>query len=267
MLKKSSYDEFEYVVERIKPQRVCFGSAVQRDTNPIGRGISAFQKRFAYELNDKVTPQTYTYNHLTSGVARLANKVRSKKGVSGLCNGAERFPNKIFMRIPSPTRYTTEPFQKTFKQNFVPFNKKVGRKLTSLSRTPGPGHYCVTKKLCRRTKCDYNFGLPKIIPAVEVECTAKALHNCGRCGDICKDDYWHKNYTSFLCHICMEEEKVLREDFTMKQLKEFQKIRLCWYKHNHEGVDAYTQLYSDEKLKRRERCENYLNLYIDSINK
>lgn len=65
-------------MERKKPDPICFGSRVVRDTNPIGKGLSAFQKRYAFEAFPKVSPQTYDVQKITSGVSRLQNKVIRK---------------------------------------------------------------------------------------------------------------------------------------------------------------------------------------------
>ncbi|KAF5284566.1 hypothetical protein FQR65_LT02392 [Abscondita terminalis] len=262
--KNTEFNEFQYVVEKIKPQRVCFGSGLERDTNLFGKGLSSFQKRYIPELFKKTSPASYNCNHLCSGVAMISNKISSIKGVPGLINGEPRWSDKI-TRTPSPTRYTVAPYKKTFKKSFAPFGCHVGRRCGESSQTPGPGMYKLDTKSCRRSKIDYNFGQPKPVPAVEVECNPLPTNRCDRCGDICQDDYWHQHYTTFLCHVCMEEEKVLRDYFTISELKKYEKIRICSYKHSHEGVQACRQLWTKNRLKKRDRLENYLDLYISSI--
>ncbi|KAF2904943.1 hypothetical protein ILUMI_01224 [Ignelater luminosus] len=216
-------EDFQYVVERKKPDPICFGSRVVRDTNPIGKALSAFQKRYAYEAFSKVSPQTYHTEKITSGVSRLQNKMRSNKGVGGLANGAPRFPQQVRFHIPSPTRYNPEPKKKT-KQMKAPFGNSISRESESPSRAPGAGNYDISGKRCRRTRTAYNFGRPTMISAVETLCIPVSSDRCDRCNTICDHDYWHKNYTSFLCHFCMEEEKILHEDYTQKELKEYQVI-------------------------------------------
>ncbi|KAF5286739.1 hypothetical protein FQA39_LY04161 [Lamprigera yunnana] len=260
------YEDFQYIVEKVKPQRICFGSGLSRAFGAVGKGLSPYQKRYVSEVNVKVSPATYSYEHLVSGVSRLSNRVRSNRGVPGLANGTPRWTSKTYMRIPSPTRYTVEPFLKTCKKGFVPFTYKIRHPPPKKFNTPGPGTYDMDVARCRRTKTQYNFGRPECIPAVEVECNPSPSIKCDRCGDICKNDYWHKDYFKYLCHLCMEEEKALKgEEFTMKQLKQYEKIRICSYKHSHEGVAAYKHLMPKILLKRRDRRENYLNLYISSF--
>ncbi|KAK4886070.1 hypothetical protein RN001_002341 [Aquatica leii] len=105
------------------------------------------------------------------------NAVRSKRGVASLANKTKRWSDKVLMRVPSPTRYTIE-FPKTFKQNFVPFNQTLGKEYEITSKTPGPGMYNTEKKCCRRTNIDYNFGFPKLVPAVEIECNPLPTSRC-----------------------------------------------------------------------------------------
>lgn len=65
-----------------------------------------------------------------------------------------------------------------------------------------------------------------MIQVVETLCIPVSSDRCDRCYAICDCDYWHKNYTSFLCHFCMEEEKILHEDYTQKELKEYQVVTI-----------------------------------------
>lgn len=67
--------DFQYVVKREEPHRICFGSSGTRNTDLIGSGLSPFQKRLAGEQFPNVTPQTYEAYKYTSCLYQLENKV------------------------------------------------------------------------------------------------------------------------------------------------------------------------------------------------
>lgn len=133
---------------------MCFGSGLKRDTNPIGAGLSSYQRRFATEIFTKISPQTYYVDHLTAGVSRLYNKaihininhfnlilfnslkVRSNKGVGGLASNTSRFPQRIRHQAPSPTRYNIQR-RKRVKKNKIPFNNSLPLQVEVKSKTPG----------------------------------------------------------------------------------------------------------------------------------
>lgn len=68
--------DFQYVVQREEPHRICFGSSAARNTDLIGSGLSPFQKRLAGEQFPNVTPQSYEAYKYTSCMYQLENKVR-----------------------------------------------------------------------------------------------------------------------------------------------------------------------------------------------
>lgn len=84
-----------------------------------------------------------------------------------------------------------------------------------------PGTYECQLKRCRRTRFDYNFGKPKMIPATELLCAPALTDVCEVCSELCDGDYWHIDYTTYMCHKCMEEEKLLLETYTTEKLKQF----------------------------------------------
>ncbi|CAH1128858.1 unnamed protein product [Ceutorhynchus assimilis] len=255
-----NFDGFNYVIEILRHEKLCFGSTISRDTAPIGKGLSPFQKTKAPELF-KQGPGSYDTEHYTSALYPILNKIRSKRGVATLANKEKRFKEK-FIRTPSPGRYEVTKNLET-KQAAAPFNIKssYGRPENNL---PGPGTYHIEKtKKCRRTRFMDNFGHPTMIYAVEFNCVPVPVDACLKCKEICKGDYWHRDYAVFLCHLCWEEERFIKELYTKQQLKEFKKIRNCSFEHNHEGCEAATLILPPNKLKKKLRLENYLDLYID----
>lgn len=68
----------------------------------------------------------------------------------------------------------------------------------------------------------YNFGHPSMISTIEIFCVDRPSDTCIKCEQICTGDYWHKDYTVFLCHLCWEEEKRGRELYNENELKTFQ---------------------------------------------
>lgn len=86
-----------------------------------------------------------------------------------------------------------------------------------------PATYDIRKiHKCRRTRLMYNFGKPQIIESIKTICVTKPTDTCSKCEKLCEGDYWHKDMTIFLCHLCWTEEKLTRETYDEKELKQFQ---------------------------------------------
>ncbi|KAL1509797.1 hypothetical protein ABEB36_004479 [Hypothenemus hampei] len=258
--RKFQFQGFDYVVEIVTGQKICFGSTIPRNTAPIGKGLSSFQKRNVPEIF-QTGPGMYSTENYTSALYPLTNKVRSKRGIAPLASKDKRFKDKI-IRTPSPGRYEIDKKTET-KESVAPFGVKSIYK-RSETNTPGPATYDIRKvKKCRRTRFMDNFGRPSMIYAVETLCVPVPVDVCQKCNIICPGDYWHKDYIVFLCHLCWVEEKHKQEMYTRKELKEFKKIRNCSFMHNHEGTNAAVVILPPNKLKKKMRLENYLELYID----
>lgn len=65
---------FDYVVEIKTGERICFGSTIPRNTAPIGKGLSPFQKLNARELFPH-GPGTYHPEKFISALDAVLNKV------------------------------------------------------------------------------------------------------------------------------------------------------------------------------------------------
>ncbi|XP_066247013.1 uncharacterized protein [Euwallacea similis] len=251
---------FDYVVAIKTNQKICFGSTVPRSTNYIGKGLSPFQKLIQPEVF-KSGPGSYQTEKYSSALYPLLNKIRSKKGIGPLASKDKRFKEKV-MRTPSPGRYEISQTTNT-KPSFAPFGMKTEYQ-TNENNNPGPATYDIRKiKRCRRTRFMNNFGNPTMIYAVETLCVPVPVDTCHKCNELCQGDYWHKDYATFLCHLCWEEERYIKEIYTKEELKEFEKIRNCSFMHDHEGTDAALLKMHPNKIKKKMRLENYLNLYID----
>jgi len=70
-----------------------------------------------------------------------------------------------------------------------------------------------------------NFGRPSMIYAVETFCIAVPTDTCQKCEEVCEGDYWHKDYATFLCQLCWQEEKYIHEFYSRERLKEFKVYR------------------------------------------
>lgn len=68
------FSDFNYVVEIITEQKICFGSTSLRNTNLIGKGLSPFQKRTMPELF-KQGPGAYHSEKYTSALYPILYKV------------------------------------------------------------------------------------------------------------------------------------------------------------------------------------------------
>lgn len=133
------------MVERKKPEKICFGAHGERVTTFMGKTVG------------DVSPATYDLSQATSCAFRLLNKVftvlilqfcfiqnfklimgkvRSRKGVGGLASEVPRFKRKILMQIPSPTRYDLRKQYDTTGKGFVPFGSNVKRHM-KINNLPG----------------------------------------------------------------------------------------------------------------------------------
>lgn len=65
-----------------------------------------------------------------------------------------------------------------------------------------------------------------MIPATELICVPALTDVCEICSEMCDGDYWHIDYTTYMCHKCMEEEKLLLEAYTIEKLKQFKVQRV-----------------------------------------
>ncbi|OWR52634.1 hypothetical protein KGM_204661 [Danaus plexippus plexippus] len=57
------YGDFEYVVTKKKPPRICFGTGLDREVLPMkGPALSPFMRRMAHELRPNLGPGSYNDN-------------------------------------------------------------------------------------------------------------------------------------------------------------------------------------------------------------
>ncbi|CAH1115541.1 unnamed protein product [Psylliodes chrysocephalus] len=262
---ESYQNGFQYIVKTKKEDRICFGTIVPRSTSPIGKGLTTYQKIQMPEIFPKTGPGCYNTEKNTSLNLKL-NKVRTKKGMTPLCNTASRFKDSLSYQIPSPGRYSTCQFLTKFKQNAAPFSSSSKIKGKQFNSIPGPGTYNINKKIkCRRSKFMDNFGFPRAVNSVEMICVKKAVDSCQKCNKICDGDYWHKDYNLFLCQLCRNEELTMHEIYGEKSLKEFKKIRNCFFMHEHQNTNAAIKILPLRKVRKKIELENYLTYYNELI--
>lgn len=82
-----------------------------------------------------------------------------------------------------------------------------------------------------------NFGRPSMIHAVETFCVSVPTDTCQKCEEVCEGDYWHKDYATFLCQLCWQEEKYILEFYSKEQLKEF-KVYTKYRKNQSKPLDV-----------------------------
>ncbi|KAF7285521.1 hypothetical protein GWI33_010520 [Rhynchophorus ferrugineus] len=252
---------FDYVVEIKHSEKVCFGSTITRSTAPIGKHLSPFQKRISPEIF-KPGPGSYHNEVYSSALYPLMNKVQSKRGVGPLASRDERFKEKI-IRTPSPGRYNVIP-KEEFRESKAPFGVAAAITRQRHNNIPGPATYNTRKiKKCRRTKLSDNFGKPNMIYAIETTCVSVPIDTCQKCNKLCTGDYWHLDYSEFLCQLCWMEERSVPELYTKEVLKTMKKIRNCFFMHNHQGTDAAIITMPLNTVKKKVRIENYLDLYLE----
>ncbi|KAG5889145.1 hypothetical protein JTB14_016251 [Gonioctena quinquepunctata] len=264
-LNEAEFDDptFDYVVKIPRGEKICFGSTAVRNTDPIGKGLSAHQKRLAPELHPKTGPGCYYTERRTSAFYEEFNKVRSNAGIGTFASKDNRFKYKVPFRSPSPGTYDPEAFWKSPKESCVPFGNSSKIRELKVSNTPGPLTYDIRKiSKCRRLKFMNNFGRPTMTPCVEVICVAKSTHTCQKCEKLCQGDYWHLKYATFLCQSCWYLERANKMTYNHTELKEFKKIRNCSFMHSHEETNAALRILSQNKINKKIWLENYLDLYI-----
>ncbi|XP_060531039.1 uncharacterized protein LOC132704800 isoform X2 [Cylas formicarius] len=248
---KITFDDFHYVIEVASGQNICFGSTVPRSTAPIGSGLSPFQKIIAPEWF-KTSPGYYDIEKYTSCLYPVLFKIRSKKGVGPLASETRRFEEKISLRTPSPGRYDVIR-ERPCEESRAPFGTRSRIKFQP-NKNPGPATYDTRQtKKCRKLKK---------ATGIETICVQTPFHTCEKCEKLCEGDYWQMDYSTFLCHLCWEEEKHLQEMHNVKTLKRFKKIRNCSFMHSHEGTTAAIRTLPPKKVKQKLRLEKYLDLYI-----
>lgn len=237
-------EDFAYVIRKFPPARICFGSGAPRK-------VVVTHDKPSNNLGPAYYDGVYHYE-----------KIRSKRGIPGLANTAERVTlDTSQMIIPDPCKYSiVKPID--FVQNCVPFNVGNKRLKRFINNNPGPSTYKPSRIQCKRTRVDYNFGRPCVVPAVEMICINYPNKKCEKCGEPFEyGDFWHRNYQDYLCTQCMEEEHHLHEMYQEKELCSFKKIRTCTFIHRHEGTSAAIRLMPKNKIAKRFRIENYLSLY------
>lgn len=259
---------FEYVVEKPKPARVCFGSGLRRDTCTIGRHLTGFQKMFTTEEN-RLSPFAYDtakYKTLSQQPAQFPMGIILPTGeriryVTG--PRAARF-NDVVVRTPSPTRYDVSFKWGNVKQSKCAFDQSgsYDRKKMPETLAPGPGTYSAETRRCRTPASQDNFGRKTFDDVIEMICVSRPCDYCTKCTTLCEGDYWHIEYATFLCMLCWLEEKRTREIYAPKELARFKKIRNCSFMHNHEGTTAAVTLLPKEKLRKKYQIERYLNSFI-----
>nr|XP_023027405.1 uncharacterized protein LOC111515413 [Leptinotarsa decemlineata] len=266
VLTESDFDDpkFDYVVSLQRGEKLCFGSKLPRYTGLIGRGLSPHQLRLAPELFWKTGPGCYHTEECSSAMYEVLNKVRSKAGVGPLASKDNRFKTKIRFRTPSPGRYQPPvPSWKLPKRNFAPFNNSSKVREMKVSSTPGPLTYDIRKvSKCRRMRYMSNFGRPTMVPCVELICVVKPTDTCQKCQNLCEGDYWHLNHETFLCQLCWFNEKIHKTLYNENDFGEFKKIRNCSFMHSHEKTNAALRILPQNKINKKVRLENYLDLYI-----
>ncbi|CAH1968857.1 unnamed protein product [Acanthoscelides obtectus] len=256
--------DFDYVVEIKEGEKICFGSTIPRSTAPIGKDLAPNQKRITPENFPNIAPGKYNSQEYTSAMYKTLHKIRSRKGVGPLASKDSRFKEKITFRTPSPGRYEirAKP-DMTGKQWKAPFLNSSKVREMDIDDNPGPGTYDLKRiNKSHRTRYVYNFGHPEMIHCVETVCVSKPQDSCMKCEKLCEGDYWHKEYSTFLCQMCWYEERMTQETFTEKELKEFKKIRNCSFMHDHEKTTAALKILPQNKINKKIRLENYLDMYI-----
>lgn len=262
---EANFDDpsFDYVVEIKEGAKICFGSTIERDTSLIGNNLAPHQKRITPELFLNTGPSRYYPEMYSGAMYDVLFKKRSTVGVAGLANKASRFERLSKSRVPSPTKYKVTKDMGAVKKSAAPFGVRSKGRQGKVNNNPPASIYDIRKiHKCRKTKNMYNFGRPRAVDAVEAFCISIPVDTCLKCCEKCQGDYWEKDHSLFLCQLCWDEEQRVHEIYSKKQLREFQKIRNCSFMHSHEETSAAIRILQQNKINKKIRIENYLNLFV-----
>nr|XP_026495634.1 uncharacterized protein LOC113400323 [Vanessa tameamea] len=252
------HGDFEYVVTKKIPPRICFGTGLDREVLPIkGPLLSPFMRRNAPEVKPNLGPGSY--DDKRDAFYDLTHRIYSK------CYYGPKSPRwKVKHEYQPPPR---EPEQKkALPINCAPFNSTSRRKpLFKSGEFPAPCDYCPEYKK-RQMKFAYSFSGKKVLRcAVEIKCVPYNLDACGFCGCSCsaQGDYWHYENRIFLCrkHYSRLFKNCLAK-FQGAKLAEFKSVRDCFFAHAHNSCKAALKIMKVEEIEKKLRKEAYLDLYF-----
>ncbi|XP_041982372.1 uncharacterized protein LOC121735582 [Aricia agestis] len=250
--------DFEYVVTKKPPPRICFGTGLERETLPAsGPNLSPFMKRTAPEVTPNLGPATYVNNR--DAFYDLTHRIYSKYGCGAR---SPRFKTKHEYQPPPQEPEPAKPIP----QHCAPFNSTSKRKgLFKTSQTPSPCDYNAEYKR-RQMKFIYSFSGRKVLKcAVEMKCVPYNLDACSVCGCSCsaQGDYWQYENRIFLCRKHYDRLfKHCLSKFQGIKLIEFKSIRDCFFAHAHNSCKAALKIMKMEEITKKLRTEAYLDLYF-----
>ncbi|KAJ0174792.1 hypothetical protein K1T71_009900 [Dendrolimus kikuchii] len=250
--------DFEYVVIKKKPPRICFGTSLDREVLPTkGPALSPFMRRNAAEVRPNLGPGSHDTNR--DAFYDLTHRIYSKYGL-----GAKT--SRWLMKHEYQHPPQEPPKRKPFPQNCAPFNSTSKRKgIFKSSNFPAPCDYCPEYKK-REMKFAYSFSGKKVLRcAVEIKCVPYNLDACGVCGCSCstQGDYWQFENRIFLCR--KHYSRLFKHCFAKFQgakLAEFKSVRDCFFAHAHNSCKAALKIMKMEEIVKKLRKEAYLDLYF-----
>ncbi|XP_052751135.1 uncharacterized protein LOC113513929 isoform X2 [Galleria mellonella] len=250
--------DFEYVVTKKPPPRICFGTGLSREVLPMkGPCMSPFMIRNAGETRPNLGPGSYDSKR--DAFYDVSHRIYSKYGL-----GAKSPRWKVKHEYQPPPREL--PPKKPVPQNCAPFNSTAKRKsLFKANDLPAPCNYCPEYGK-RQMKFAYSFSGKKVLRcAVEIKCVPYNLDTCGFCGCSCsaQGDYWQFENRIFLCrkHYSRLFKHCLSK-FQGAKLAEFKSIRDCFFAHAHNSCKAALKIMKSEEIDKKLRKEAYLDLYF-----
>ncbi|XP_059057771.1 uncharacterized protein LOC131851302 isoform X2 [Achroia grisella] len=250
--------DFEYVVTKKTPPRVCFGTGLDREVLPLkGANMSPFMRRNTGEARPNLGPGSY--DEKRDAFYELNHRIYSKYGL-----GAKSSRWKTKHEYQPPPKEL--PPKKPTPQNCAPFNATSKRKaLFTASDCPAPCDYWPEYRK-REIKFAYSFSGKKVLRcSVEIKCVPYNLDVCGVCGCSCsaQGDYWQFENRIFLCrkHYTRLFKHCLSK-FQGAKLAEFKSIRDCFFAHAHNSCKAALKIMKSEEIEKKLRKEAYLDLYF-----
>ena len=254
-------ESFNYVLTPKEKNRIAFGTTAERDVLPLRSiGGSKFISHFIREVNPKTDPTRYDSSN---AFKKVHEKITSKRGVSGLIYTTPRFKGSL---STTPfLEYNLPSYPPEVRCNRYPFNSVMPRFPESGNTNPGVGYYDILLSGRRKLKFRHSFGGNKIIDTgTDIKCSPEILDTCHKCGFKPKGDYWHLYERTFLCRMCMEEEKETPTLFNIHTLNKFRRMRNCSFMHDHGGTKASISLINKHECQELAKNETYFALYFKS---
>ncbi|XP_067119142.1 uncharacterized protein [Centruroides vittatus] len=245
---------------------ISFGTSQNRPFLPNDPPAHRLGITVKKEILPNLGPGSYNNDVTTSSRYQTELLMFNRAGWGFGVDKSKRFRKEKAFRIPSPTRYQSDPNKNPdYKQSSKPFGVGAKQRDTFLKRSvaPPPGYYINVVPIDRTLKKKSSFGgRETVIPSVIIRCTRGQPDICKECSISLLVDYYQLNGTNeFICRDCYNQ-RLQATDKLHLQFKTYHKVRECSFVHDHQGCSAAITKGKPKDFKKLMRREVYLNMFI-----